>query len=192
MSVVALSIDALLPALDIIGLDIGVTNIVNNQLLVTMIFLGLGIGPLLFGPLSDSLGRKPVVYMGFTLFIIASFICVSAPSLEVMVLGRILQGIGLSAPRTISIAIIRDLFRGDYMARIMSFVTVVFILIPVVAPTMGKFVLDYYSWEGIFYVQIGISLLVSLWFWKRQPETLSLENKKRFSTKVFVLSLIHI
>ncbi len=186
MSVVALSIDALLPALDIIGLDIGVTNIVNNQLLVTMIFLGLGIGPLLFGPLSDSLGRKPVVYMGFTLFIIASFICVSAPSLEVMVLGRILQGIGLSAPRTISIAIIRDLFRGDYMARIMSFVTVVFILIPVVAPTMGKFVLDYYSWEGIFYVQIGISLLVSLWFWKRQPETLSLENKKRFSTKVFV------
>lgn len=186
MSVVALSIDALLPALDIIGFDIGVTDIVDNQLLVTMIFLGLGIGPLLFGPLSDSLGRKPVVYMGFVLFIIASFICVTATSLEVMVLGRILQGIGLSAPRTISIAIIRDMFRGDYMARIMSFVTVVFILIPVIAPTMGKFILDYYSWESIFYVQIGISLLVSFWFWKRQPETLSPENKKRFTPQVFV------
>ncbi len=186
MSVVALAIDALLPALDIIGLDIGTTNIVDNQLLVTMIFLGLGIGPLLFGPLSDSLGRKPVVYMGFVLFIIASFICVTSTSLEIMVLGRVLQGVGLSAPRTISIAIIRDLFRGDYMARIMSFVTVVFILVPVVAPTMGKFVLDYYSWEGIFYVQIVISLLVSFWFWKRQPETLSIENKKKFTPKVFV------
>jgi len=185
MSVVALSIDALLPALDIIGLDIGTTNVVDNQLLVTMIFLGLGIGPLIFGPLSDSLGRKPVVYMGFTLFILASFICVTSESLEIMVLGRILQGIGLSAPRTISIAIIRDLFRGDYMARIMSFVTVVFILVPVVAPTMGKFVLDHYSWEGIFYVQIVISLLVSFWFWKRQPETLSIENKKKFSFQVF-------
>tara|TARA_R100001369_G_scaffold14731_1_gene29434 strand:+ start:2631 stop:3848 length:1218 start_codon:yes stop_codon:yes gene_type:complete len=186
MSVVALAIDALLPALDIIGLDIGTTNIVDNQLLVTMIFLGLGIGPLLFGPLSDSLGRKPVVYMGFVLFIIASFICVTSTSLEIMVLGRVLQGVGLSAPRTISIAIIRDLFRGDYMARIMSFVTVVFILVPVVAPTMGKFVLDYYSWEGIFYVQIVISLLVSFWFWKRQPETLSIENKKKFTPRVFV------
>ena len=186
MSVVALAIDALLPALDIIGLDIGTTNIVDNQLLVTMIFLGLGIGPLIFGPLSDSLGRKPVVYMGFALFIIASFICVTSNSLEVMVLGRILQGVGLSAPRTISIAIIRDMFRGDYMARIMSFVTVVFILVPVVAPTLGKFVLDYYNWESIFYVQIVISLLVSFWFWKRQPETLSIENKKKFSVQVFV------
>ena len=186
MSVVALSIDALLPALDIIGIDIGTTNVVDNQLLITMIFLGLGIGPLLFGPLSDSLGRKPVVYMGFALFVFASFICVTSHSLEVMVIGRVLQGIGLSAPRTISIAIIRDMYRGDYMARIMSFVTVVFILVPVIAPSLGKFVLDYYSWEGIFYVQVFISLLVSLWFWRRQPETLAIENKKKLSTTVFV------
>ena len=186
MSVVALSIDALLPALDVIGIDIGTTNVVDNQLLITMIFLGLGIGPLLWGPLSDSIGRKPVVYMGFVLFIVASFVCVHAQSLEIMVLGRVLQGIGLSAPRTISIAIIRDLYRGDYMARIMSFVTVVFILVPIVAPTMGKFILDYYSWETIFYVQVVISLLVSAWFFKRQPETLSETNKKNLSTTVFI------
>lgn len=186
MSVVALAIDALLPALEIIGITIGTTNVVDNQLLITMIFLGLGFGPLVFGPLSDSLGRKPVVYMGFALFIIASFICVNAQSLEMMVIGRILQGIGLSAPRTISIAIIRDMYSGDYMARIMSFVTVVFILVPVVAPAMGKFVLDYYNWHGIFYIQVIISLLVSLWFFKRQPETLSIENKKVFSGKGFI------
>ncbi|MBX9888515.1 MAG: multidrug effflux MFS transporter [Flavobacteriaceae bacterium] len=186
MSVVALAIDALLPALQIIGITIGTTNVVDNQLLITMIFLGLGFGPLVFGPLSDSLGRKPVVYMGFALFIAASFICVNATSLEVMVLGRILQGIGLSAPRTISIAIIRDMYSGDYMARIMSFVTVVFILVPVIAPALGKFVLDYYNWHGIFYIQVVISLLVSFWFLKRQPETLSQENKKVFSPAGFI------
>lgn len=186
MSVVALAIDALLPALEIIGITIGTTNVVDNQLLITMIFLGLGFGPLVFGPLSDGLGRKPVVYMGFTLFIGASFICVNATSLEMMVVGRILQGIGLSAPRTISIAIIRDMYSGDYMARIMSFVTVVFILVPVVAPALGKFVLDYYKWHGIFYIQVIISLIVSFWFWKRQPETLSVENKKVFSKKGFI------
>ena len=186
MSVVALAIDALLPALDIIGITIGTKEIVDNQLLITMIFLGLGFGPLVFGPLSDSIGRKPVVYMGFALFILASFICVNSTSLEMMVVGRILQGIGLSAPRTMSIAIIRDMYHGDYMARIMSFVTVVFILVPVVAPALGKFVLDHYSWRGIFYIQVLISILVSWWFWKRQPETLSIQNQKSFSKKGFM------
>ncbi|MCW5519398.1 multidrug effflux MFS transporter [Aureitalea sp. L0-47] len=184
MSVVALAIDALLPALDIIGLAIGTSRLIDNQLLITMIFLGLGIGPLIFGPMSDSIGRKPVVYFGFIIFIISSFICVYATSLEVMIAGRILQGIGLSSPRTIAIAIIRDKYSGDYMARIMSFVTVVFLLVPIVAPAMGKLVLELHNWQGIFYVQIVISLLVALWFWKRQEETLSEENKIRFSVSL--------
>ena len=112
---------ALLPALDIIALDLGVVVQSDNQLLITMIFLGLGLGPLLFGPLSDAIGRKPSVYIGFTVFLLASLLCVNTTSLEMMILGRILQGFGLSAPRTICIAIIRDLYQGDYMARVMSF-----------------------------------------------------------------------
>lgn len=184
MSVVALSIDALLPALDVIGGAIGTANVVDNQLLIIMIFLGLGIGPLLFGPLSDSIGRKPVVYMGFALFLVASGICVMSESLELMVFGRILQGIGLSSPRTIAVAIIRDIYSGDYMARIMSFVTVVFILVPIIAPALGKLILDHYSWEAIFYFNILISVIVVLWFWRRQNETLSLSNKKALSRKV--------
>jgi DHA1 family bicyclomycin/chloramphenicol resistance-like MFS transporter len=113
MSLVALSIDALLPALKQIGLSVGIQDSTDNQLLITMIFLGLGFGQLIFGPLSDSFGRKPMVYFGFIVFVIASFICVAATSLEMMVFGRILQGIGLSAPRTISIAMVRDTFSGD-------------------------------------------------------------------------------
>ena len=185
MSIVALAIDALLPAINQISADIGIQNTTDNQLLITMIFLGLGFGQLFFGPISDSLGRKPVVFMGFGVFIIASFICIHATDFNTMIFGRILQGIGLSAPRTISIAIVRDSYSGDYMARIMSFITVVFILVPIVAPAMGKFVLDHYNWQAIFYIQLFFTVLVSFWFWFRQPETL-LENQRiKFTSHIF-------
>ena len=186
MSIVALSIDALLPALDQIGFTIGIKDARNNQLLVTMIFLGLGFGQLIFGPISDSLGRKKVIYLGFSLFVIASFICVTATSIEIMVLGRILQGIGLSAPRTISIAMVRDSFSGDYMAKIMSFIVVIFILVPVIAPALGKLILDTYGWKAIFNSQLFIGFLIMIWLWKRQPETLTEEKRKKFKFQLFV------
>ncbi|MEP2935437.1 MAG: multidrug effflux MFS transporter [Gilvibacter sp.] len=186
MSIVALAIDALLPALEIIGLHVGSEQPADNQQFIIMIFLGLGLGPLIFGPLSDNMGRKPVVYMGFALFVLASFICVATTRFEIMILGRILQGIGLSAPRTISIAIIRDMYSGDYMARIMSFVTVVFLLVPIVAPAMGKLVMDYYNWQAIFYFQLVVGTLVCFWFYLRQPETLKPKNKIPMSAHLFV------
>ena len=186
MSVVALAIDALLPALDMIGISIGTREANDNQLIISMIFLGLGSGPLVFGPLSDSLGRKPIVYMGFVIFIIASIICVNSNSLSMMIFGRILQGIGLSAPRTISIAMVRDTYSGDYMARIMSFVTVIFLLVPIMAPAMGKFILNHYNWHAIFYSQLVMSIVVMGWFWKRQPETLPEKRRIRFSWHLFM------
>ena len=186
MSLVALSIDALLPALEQIGISIGIKQSNDNQLLVTMIFLGLGFGQLISGPISDSFGRKPVIYFGFTLFVIASFICVAAESLEMMIFGRILQGIGLSAPRTISIAMVRDSFSGNYMAKIMSFIVVIFILVPVVAPALGKIVLDFYGWKAIFYSQLVFGVIVMIWLWKHQPETLKPEYKRKLTFSLFV------
>lgn len=188
MSLVALSIDALLPALKQIGITVGIQNPADNQLLITMIFLGLGFGQLIFGPLSDSFGRKPIIYIGFIVFVIASFICVSATSIEVMILGRVLQGIGLSAPRTISIAMVRDSFSGDYMARIMSFIVVIFILVPVVAPAIGKLLLDLYGWKFIFNSQLIYGCIVIFWLWKRQPETLKEEKKTSFTFNLFLKS----
>jgi DHA1 family bicyclomycin/chloramphenicol resistance-like MFS transporter len=170
----------------LIGDAVGNQDPAQNQWLVTLFFLGVGSGPLLFGPISDSVGRKPVVYIGFALFILASFLCIASESLGVMVFGRFLQGVALSAPRTISIAMIRDKFSGDYMARIMSFVTVVFILVPVVAPTLGKAILDAYGWKAIFHFQVGFGLLVALWFWLRQPETLSLRDRTSFRAIILV------
>jgi DHA1 family bicyclomycin/chloramphenicol resistance-like MFS transporter len=189
MSLVSLAIDALLPAMTNIGDTIGIINATNNQLLITMIFLGLGFGQLISGPLSDSFGRKPIIYIGFIVFAFASLICVFSTSLEMMIVGRIAQGIGLSAPRTISIAMIRDRFSGNYMAKVMSFVVAIFILVPVVAPALGKIMLDLYGWQSIFYSQLLFGLAVMLWLWKRQPETLKKENKRDFKLALLIAGL---
>lgn len=186
MSITALAIDAILPALSDIGIAVNSLGSKDNQMLIIMIFLGLGVGQLFFGPLSDSYGRKPMVYIGFIVFFIASLICVFAPSMFWMIFGRILQGVGLSAARSISISIIRDTYKGDYMAKVMSFVTAFFILVPVIAPAMGKEILDQWGWQTIFYVQLIFGVIVVFWFWKRQPETLKMEYKIPFSKFVFV------
>lgn len=185
MSLVALAIDALLPAMVDISKSINITDPTNNQLFITMIFLGLGFGQLISGPLSDSFGRKPVIYCGFIVFAFASFICVFATSLEMMIVGRLLQGIGLSAPRTISIAMVRDRFSGNYMAKVMSFIVVIFLLVPVIAPAIGKLMLDTYGWRSIFYSQLIFGFFTMLWVWKRQPETLKIENRKKFKFSLF-------
>ncbi|MBC6997935.1 multidrug effflux MFS transporter [Cytophaga sp. FL35] len=185
MSIVALALDALLPALSQVGETINSFDATENQMLITMIFLGLGIGQLFFGPLSDSYGRKPIVYAGFILFALGSAVCLLAPNLTVMIVGRMIQGVGLSAPRSIAISIIRDTYKGDYMARIMSFVTAFFILVPVIAPATGMWIMDAFNWQAIFYVQLFFAVIICIWFWKRQPETLKPIYKIPFSLKVF-------
>lgn len=185
MALAALSIDALLPGLDVIGKAIGTTNTKDNQFLVTTIILGLGLGQLVSGALSDSIGRKPVMYLGCSLFALASIICLLATSLEMMIFGRLMQGIGLSAPRSVSMAIIRDKYSGNYMAKIMSYITVIFILAPVIAPTFGKIFLDNFGWESIFYSQLIFGLAVTIWFWQRQAETLKKENQKEIKWSLF-------
>jgi DHA1 family bicyclomycin/chloramphenicol resistance-like MFS transporter len=190
MAMVALSIDALLPALNQIGMSVGYTQTTDGQLLITMIFLGLGIGQLFFGPLSDTCGRKNVVYIGLVLFILASLVCIYSNSLSMMIVGRILQGIALSAPRTISIAIIRDSYEGDYMAKIMSFVTVLFIIVPTIAPALGQVILNHYSWHVIFSSQMIFVVLVGIWFAMRQPETLEKKHRLPFNFEVFKTGII--
>lgn len=185
MSLVALSIDTLLPALPQIGESLNVANATDNQLIITMIFLGLGFGQLIFGPLSDSFGRKPMIYFGFIVFVIASIICVTTESFEMMIAGRVLQGIGLSSPRTIAIAMVRDTFSGDYMAKILSIIVVFFILVPVVAPTFGQWILNFASWEMIFNANLILGVGVVIWFWLRQPETLKESNRIEFRMRIF-------
>lgn len=181
MSLTALSIDAMLPALAQIGRDLQVQDANSRQLIITMIFVGLAAGQLFFGPLSDSTGRKPAIYAGMSLFIVGSIASMAAARFPVMLIGRLLQGIGISAPRAVTMALVRDQFSGRAMARVMSFVITVIILMPMVAPSMGQAILLFFGWRAIFGSFVLLTFMAAAWLALRQPETLAPENRVRFS-----------
>ena len=181
IALTALSIDAMLPALTNIGTDLGVTAPNDNQLIISILFLGLAIGQLFYGPLSDNIGRKPAVYFGLLIFGIGCIISMFSKDLTTMLVGRCLQGIGLSGPRVVTIAIIRDLYKGERMAQVMSFVLAVFIAVPAIAPAVGQGVLYIADWRMIFVVLLTLGTIAFIWFYLRQEETLTKENRMKFS-----------
>ena len=172
MSLVALSIDAILPGLKAIGPDLGRTEPQELQKMVTFVFAGLATGQLLYGPLSDQIGRKPTIYLGLLLFFIGSLLGWQAQNYETMLLGRFLQGFGVAGPRIVMIALIRDLYAGRVMARVMSFIMGVFIFVPTVAPIMGQAVFSLWGWRAIFLCFLILGLIGGLWMALRQNETL--------------------
>jgi DHA1 family bicyclomycin/chloramphenicol resistance-like MFS transporter len=192
MSLTALSTDAMLPALPQIGSDLGVQNANDRQLVVSVLFLGLAFGQLFFGPLSDSIGRKPTVYAGYALYIAGALLSVLALSYPVMLAGRMLQGLGISAPRAITLALVRDRYKGRAMARVMSFVMTVFILVPMIAPTMGQTILLFTGWRGIFGSFVLMALITVCWFALRIPETLARERRAPFSLRRIVHATLEI
>ena len=146
MSLVALAIDAMLPALPAIGRDLEAPRPNDVQYVITSLFLGLGLGQMLFGPLSDRIGRRPAIHAGLVLFMIGCLVSIFAPTFETMIVGRVLQGIGVAGPRIVTVALVRDQYEGRQMARLMSFAMAVFILVPTVAPALGQVILWLGSW----------------------------------------------
>lgn len=189
ISLVALSIDAMLPALPEIAADLGVQQINDSQYVISIFFAGMAFGQIFFGPLSDSIGRRPSIIAGFVVFALGCLLSIFAASFEQMLLGRFLQGFGASGPRIVSIALVRDQFKGREMARVMSFVMTVFILVPVFAPAVGQLILKLASWHWIFAMFLILVLVVVSWFWKRQPETLSRDNRVSFSFLRLILDI---
>ena len=181
ISLVAMSIDAMLPALPLIAADLGVQRINDSQYVISIFFAGMALGQMFFGPLSDSVGRRPAIVSGFVVFALGCLISIVSVSFEQMLLGRLLQGIGAAGPRIVSIALVRDQYKGREMARIMSFVMTIFILVPVFAPALGQLVLAFASWHSIFIGFLLLALTVACWFWLRQPETLVPERRIPFS-----------
>jgi len=181
MSLVALSVDSMLPALSEIGRDLGVIDNNSSQLIISLFFLGLASGQLLYGPVSDNTGRKTAIYAGFGLFITGCMLSLVATTLPFMLLGRFLQGFGAAGPRIVSIAIVRDRYEGSAMARVMSFVMTVFIIVPIIAPTLGQGMLFLAGWRAIFASFLILALLTLVWFALRQPETLLKEKRVPFS-----------
>ena len=192
MSLTALSIDAMLPALSQMGSDLNVQNANDRQLIISMIFLGLAMGQLFFGPLSDKTGRKPAIYAGLFCYIAGALLAAFSWSFSILLAGRFLQGIGVSAPRAVTLALVRDQYEGRAMARVMSFVMTVFILVPMIAPTIGQAILLFTGWRSIFGIFVLLAIVVLIWFAIRQPETLAPENRAPFSLKRIVKTTIEI
>lgn len=181
ISLVALSIDAMLPALQEIGGDLGAQRRNDAQLVISALFLGLAVGTMVYGPVSDSTGRRPPIYAGFALFILGCLLSMVATSFPVMLAGRFLQGLGAAGPRIVAIAVVRDQYAGRAMARIMSMVMAVFILVPALAPAVGQAILLVAHWRAIFGVLLGLALVALVWFAFRQPETLTAGHRAPFS-----------
>lgn len=186
MSLPVMSIDAILPALTEIGRDLNVQRANDNQLIVSLLIFGMAVGQIVYGPLSDSLGRKPTIYIGFGIYIAGCLLSLTAPLFPIMLLGRIFQGLGAAGPRIVTMAIVRDQYEGRAMARVMSFVMTVFIFVPVIAPSFGQAILFVASWHAIFIAFIAMALVAVTWFAIRQPETLDPARRIRFSPRRIV------
>lgn len=175
---IAFSIDAMLPALPEIAAELTPQNVNRAQLILTAFVAGMGLGTLFAGPISDAIGRKPAMTLGFGIYIGATIAALMAQSLEMLLLARFVQGLGASGPRIVGLALVRDLYQGREMARITSFVMMVFILIPAVAPALGAGFIWMAGWHGVFLAFLLFALIGAGWLNLRQAETLPSERRR--------------
>ena len=178
MALNAFAIDAMIPALPAIGMDLGVAADNDRQLVVVAYMFGFGATQLLWGPLADHFGRKPVLAAGVLLYVGFAFLCAFAWSFPLLVAGRIAMGASAAVTRVLVVTMVRDLFEGEEMARTMSLVFMVFMLVPVLAPSVGQAILLVAPWRAIFWVLGAYGLLMALWSWRRLPETLKPEYRR--------------
>ncbi len=177
MALTALTVDVMLPALPRIGSSLGVANGNDRQLVVSIYLGGFALGQFIFGPVSDRFGRKPPLLSGLALYICGTLLAATSSSFAGLLAARVLQGMGAAAPRVISLAIVRDRFEGREMSRVMSFVTMVFIVVPILAPGVGEGILQVSGWRSIFVFLLAVALGSALWVTLRLPETRHAEDR---------------
>lgn len=177
MSVVAISIDAMLPALGLMGEELNVTHSNQPQYIISVIFAGMAIGQLISGPMSDAIGRKKILFYCMIFYLSGSIICFFAPSLTVMLIGRFIQGLGASGPYVCTMSIVRDKYSGDGMARVMSLIMMIFIMTPAIAPSIGQAILYVGSWRYVFILYVFYAITVLTWISLRLEETLPSEKR---------------
>ena len=191
-SIGALATDIMLPALGVMGRDLEVANINHTTLVVSVFFFGTAIGQLVVGPLSDAFGRKPVVIWGYGLFTAGCLLSLTAETWSLMVMARFLQGLGAAAPRVVSVAIVRDRYKGRAMARIMSIIMAIFILAPIIAPLMGQGLIFIGGWQATFAGLILVAVPSAIWFSRAIPETLLPSHRRRFRPAVIFDGVVEV
>ena len=181
MALNALAVDIMLPALPVIGEALGVSDDNQRQFVLTSYLLGFGIGQLLIGSVSDRFGRRPVLLAGLAVYVGAAAICALAPTFATLLAARMLQGVASACPRVITTSIVRDCYAGRHMASVMSLAMTVFMAVPVLAPSIGQFIVLFAPWRAIFGLLTIYGLAVALWVALRLPETLPREARRRLS-----------
>lgn len=175
---IAFSIDAMLPALPAIAAELSPDAVNNAQLVLSFFVLGMGVGTLFVGPISDAIGRKITIAWGFALYVAGSVLAWYGAGLEALLVARFLQGLGASAPRVAGMALVRDLYAGREMARIMSFVMMVFMVVPALAPLVGQMIIGAFGWRAIFLAYVLFAFVSLSWVSFRQAETLAPADRR--------------
>jgi DHA1 family bicyclomycin/chloramphenicol resistance-like MFS transporter len=178
MALNSFAIDAMIPALPEIGQQLHVANANDTQLVVVAYFLGFGSTQLIWGPLADRFGRRPILGAGVTLYASFALVCAMAATFPLLIAARVLQGASAAVTRVLVVAMVRDLFEGEEMARVMSLTFMVFMVMPVLAPSIGQGILLIAPWRAIFIVLAGYGLLMLCWSMLRLPETLRDEHRR--------------
>ena len=177
MALNALAIDSMLPALPAIGDALGVVEENSRQWVITAYLLGFGVAQIIYGPLADRYGRKPVLMVGLSLYVLFSVLAAFAPTFDLLIAARVGTGLGAAALRVLAVSIVRDRYSGRTMARVMSLSFLVFLGVPILAPTLGQLVLTVAPWPWVFGVLALAGGAFMLWAAIRLPETLHPEDR---------------
>lgn len=178
MATVAYSVDAMLPLLPLIGAELSPDEANDAQSVILAFMAGLGCGTFVMGPLSDALGRRRLLLGGFAVYMLAAAAAAMAPDMGALLVARFVQGLAASAPRVTAQALVRDLYSGRMMARVLSFSTTIFTLVPAVAPFMGALLGNAFGWPAIFWSFVAFGAILSAWIFLRQPESLPPERRR--------------
>ncbi len=174
---IAMAIDSMLPALPNIGHSLGVTSNNDAQLVIGVFFLGFGASQIIFGSLSDAFGRRNILLGGLACYVLGMFAAAATGSFEMLLIMRFVQGIGGAAVRITTMAIVRDCFGGREMARVMSYVMIVFMIVPIVAPSVGQLIITYAHWNWIFILLGIVATILFVWALLRLKESLPPEER---------------
>lgn len=183
MALNALAIDIMLPGLQEIGASLGVENENHRQYVISAYLIGFAFAQLLYGPISDRFGRRMPMFVGLGIYVVSSLMAILVPSFAALLALRFIQGIGSAAMRVITVSIVRDIFGGRAMAEVMSLIMMVFMVIPVMAPSIGQVVMLFGNWHLIFAFMAVVAMIVWSWMYFRLPETLHDDDVRPFTVR---------
>jgi MFS transporter, DHA1 family, multidrug resistance protein len=192
MALNALAIDIMLPALQQIGSALAVQDENTRQVVLSAYLVGFGVGQLLIGSVSDRYGRRAVLVSGLAIYVAAALLCSAAPSFETLLIGRLVQGLASAAPRVVTTSVVRDCYSGRSMASVMSLAMTVFMAVPVLAPSVGQFVMLFASWRAIFAFLAIYGIVMLIWVLVRLPETLPVNERRPASARAALAAYIEV